>query len=390
MSSINRCDKPMPDKIKDKKFKILFVVQDLEMGGAEQLKFTIEKYIDKTRYETVYCCIRSIGTIGEEIVKRGGNVIVLNSMDNFYNIIATYKLCRLAKKIKPDLIHSMLFNANFHARIVGILLRIPVVIEEHGLYVWKKWYHILIDRVLSSFTNRVIAVSQSVKDFLIQQERLEPSKVTVVYDCVDPNFLETTTTRECERKKLLISEDIFVIGTVGNLREEKGHRILLHAFKQIHTQYKNAKLFIVGDGPLYSYLLDQARRMCIQDDVIFLKKRSNISGFLKALDLFVLPSTSEGLGIALIEAIAAGLPCIASNVGGIKEIAEGVQDVSLVRPNNPLQLGKAIVDEMTKQMASSIKEAEPGKISIKDIFTPQVYLARLDDIYRDIFTVTEN
>lgn len=365
------------------KKKILFVVQDLEIGGAEQLKLTIEKYIDKEKYDTIYCCIRSIGPIGEEIRRKGGSVTVLNTLDNFYNPVATRRLYKFAKKVNPDIIHSMLYNANFHARLVGMLLRKPVIIEEHGLYIWKRWYHILFDRWLANVTKKVIAVSQSVKDFLIDQERLDPKKVMVVYDCVDPNFLDTDTTRQEERRRLGVSDETFLIGTVGNLREEKGHRILLQALKQVLADYKSAKLYIVGDGPMYEYLLDQTRRMGIDKNVTFLKKKSDISGFLKALDLFVLPSTSEGLGLALIEAIAAGLPCIASNVGGIKEIAEGAEDVALVRLNNPQVLRSAISREIEKRESPGYRRRQPSKASIKDIFTPQVYLKRLDEIYRE-------
>lgn len=365
------------------KRKILFVVQDLEIGGAEQLKLTIEKYIGRDRYETVYCCIKTVGPIGVAIKKRGGNVIVLGTHHDFYNLKATYRLYRIVKSIKPDIIHSMLFNANFHARIVGILLRIPVIIEEHGLYIWKRWYHILIDKLLARFTKKVIAVSYSVKNFLITQENLDSNKVIVLHDCVDPNFLNIKTTRSKERKKLFVLDSTFVMGTVGNLREEKGHRILFHALKEVLVEYENTKLFIVGDGPLYVYLLEQVKRLAIRENVIFLKKRSDISGFLKALDLFVLPSTSEGLGIALIEAIAAKLPCIASNVGGIKEVTEGVKDIVLVRPNNPLELGRAIVRQIEKRKSLQYVNAGSEGVNIKDIFTPQVYLSHLEEIYNE-------
>ena len=323
----------------------------------------------------------------QEIKKRGGNVIVLNAVDNFYNIVATLRLYNLVKKIQPHIIHSMLFNANFHARIVGIMLKKPVIIEEHGLYIWKKWYHILIDKILAKSTKKVIAVSDSVKKFIINQEQLDSDKVIVLYDCVDPNFVKSKTKRGEERKKLSIADDVFLIGTVGNLREEKGHRILFHALKQVLSTYKNLKLFIVGDGPLYKYLLEQTKRLGIEKSVVFLKKKSNIAGFLRALDLFVLPSTSEGLGIALIEAIAAQLPCIASNVGGIKEIAEGVEDVTLVKPNNPMDLSNAIMFAIEKNKRLMRDHDFAEEMTIKYIFTPKTYLSHLEQIYKEAIKV---
>ena len=117
-----------------------------------------------------------------------------------------------------------------------------------------------------------------------------------------------------------------------------------------------------------------------------MKKRSDISGFLKALDLFVLPSTSEGLGIALIEAIAVKLPCIASNVGGIKEIAEGIENVVLVRPNNPLELGSAIIREIEKRKLLKYEDTDSEEMNIKDIFTPEVYLNHLEKVYNEALT----
>jgi glycosyltransferase involved in cell wall biosynthesis len=317
-------------------------------------------------------------------MKRGGTVIALNLKHDFYNAMATYRLYRLVTKLKPDIIHSMLFNANFHARLAGMFTGTPVIIEEHGLYIWKRWYHILIDRWLANFTEKVIAVSHSVKEFLIRQERLDSGKVMVLYDCVDPNFLKAESTRAEERRRIAVTDDTFVIGTVGNLREEKGHRILLHAFKQALKRDEKVRLFIVGDGPMYDYLLNQSRRLEIAGRVTFLKKQSNIAGFLKALDLFVLSSTSEGLGIALIEAIAVGLPCIASNVGGIKEVAEGAEGVNLVRPNNPLELGSAMRREIDRKRHAEHEKHPPYEMRIRDIFTPQVYLMRLEETYNEV------
>lgn len=366
----------------NRKKKILFVLQDMEMGGAEKLKLCIQKYIDKDRYDITYCCIKKIGMIGEEIIKNGGNVVVLNANDKFYNLIAAYRLYKLAKKVKPDLIQSALFNANFHARVIGMLIKTPVIIEEHGMYAWKRSYHILIDRLLAGFTYKVIVPSKSVRDFLLAQEGLDRDKITVLYNCVDIDLSDSKTTREGERKKLNISDGSFALGAVGSLRKEKGYDLLLGAFKQVLAKYGNTMLFIAGDGYLYESLVKKARILAIEKNVVFLGKRSDVSGFLKSLDLFVMPSLSEGLGIALLEAACMGVPCVASEIGGIREIAEKIKDIVMVEPNNV----KALADEIINKIKNNteVKRSVSGPKKTQEVFTPEFYINRLEDMYNSI------
>jgi glycosyltransferase involved in cell wall biosynthesis len=361
------------------KKKILFVLQALEIGGAEQLKLCVQKYINNDKYEILYCCIKNIGAIGEEIIKNGGNVISLDTNDKFYNLITTYKIYKLAKKMKPDLIQSALFNANFHARIVGILIKVPVIIEEHGMYVWKRWYHIFVDKALSCFTYKIIVPSKSVKDFLTAQGKINYDKIEVLYNCVDLDSSGLKTTKDKEKKRLGAGENDFVIGAVGNLRKEKGYDILLDAFKIVLGEHGKVMLFIVGDGYLYDSLVKKAKTLSIEKNVVFLGKRSDISGFLKALDLFVMPSLSEGLGTALLEAVSLGVPCIASEVGGIKEISKEQNEVILVKPNNAKALADAIINKIKNREEIEEYICSPNKL--KEIFTPEFYIKSLEGIY---------
>lgn len=368
--------------MKDSQKKILFVLQNLELGGAEQLKIIIEKYLAKEKYSITYCCIRKTGVIGNEIIKIGGDVVTFNSNDKFYNFFATYRLYKIVKKVKPDLIHSSLFNANFHARIVGILTNIPVITEEHGMYIWKRWYHIAIDRLLARFTYKIIAPSYSVKDFIIKQEKIKPAKIIVIYNPIDVERLKSNTTRIEARKSLNIDECDFVIGVVGNLRKEKGHSILLQAYKTVISKYRNVKLFIIGYGPLYGKLRNLSKDLKIEDNVTFMGKLTNIADFLKSLDLFVMPSLNEGFGIALIEAIYMKVPCIACNVGGIKEIAEQFPMINLIDPNNPEILSKAIMNQIINRTEFKISISDYN--DMKKVFTPKFYVNKLENLYDEL------
>lgn len=370
--------------INNPKKKILFVLQDLELGGAEKLKFIISKYINLEKYDITFCCINKRGTFGEEIARRGGKVIVLDLKDKFYNLTVTYKLYGLVKKIKPDLIHSALFNANFHARLVGILTNIPVIIEEHGMYTWKRWYHIAIDRLLERFTCKIITPSNSVKDFIIKQEKIEPDKIKVIYNCIDLRELKSDISKVEAKKNLNIDAHNFVIGVVGNLRKEKGHSILLQSLRGVISEHPNVKLFILGSGPLYEKLINMSKNLKIEKHVTFMGKVTNIADFLRSLDLFIMPSLNEGFGISLIEAIYMKVPCIASNVGGIKEIAGYCPEINLIEPDNVSILSAAITDKITKRAEFNMASSDQN--NIKEIFTPQFYVDRLNDLYGSILS----
>lgn len=359
------------------KKSILFVLQDMRVGGAEKLRLTIGKYIDKKIYKTSYCCIREVGPVGDEVIKNGGEVTCLDSDDRFFNLFATFKLYRAVTKIHPDIIHSVLFNANFHARIVGALSGIPVITEEQGMYGWKKGYHRVADRILSRFSYRIIAASQGVKDFLVKEDGIKPDKIAVIHNCIDPETLKADTTKYEERKRLGVSDADFVIGAIGNLRKEKGHSFLLEAIKKVKERHKKVKLFIVGDGPLRGHLITMSKELGVDRDVIFLGQKKEVAGFLKALDLFVMPSLSEGLGIALLEALFMSVPCIASSVGGMIEVAEKSSGVVLVEPGNPLKLADAIVDKIT----ISVRGAGNNNNGFPDIFMPRYYVHKLEEIY---------
>ncbi|MFA5388578.1 MAG: glycosyltransferase [Candidatus Omnitrophota bacterium] len=365
--------------VKPKK-KILFVLQDLTLGGAEQLKFIVEKHINKNDYSVTYCCIKKRGTIGDKIIKRGGDVIVFNLSDKFYNLIATYRLYRLVKSLKPDLIHSALFNANFHARLAGMLTKIPVITEEHGMYTWKRWYHIAIDIWLAKYTCKIIVPSNSVKEFIVTQEGIGFDKIEVIYNCIDPNALRSNVTRIEARKSLGLSADDFVVGVVGNLRKEKGHSVLLKAFEEVLNIHKNAKLLIAGYGPLDKQLKELSKELGVGEQVVFMGKVINIADFLKSLDLFVMPSLNEGFGIALIEAVYMNVPCIASDIGGIREIAKEFPSITLVAPNNAKALSITIIEAI----ASKNNCAAPStKTNMIRSFTPEFYIDQLEKLYEN-------
>ncbi len=300
---------------------VVFVHQHLQIGGAEVLRRTMLKRLCGHRqYRLVVCCLGHRGTIGDELEALGVRVIYLNAHQKFYNLFTTWKLLLALQRERPHIVQSSQFDANVHARLAAWWLRVPVVIiEEHGLYRWKRWYHQWIDRALLRWTDVVVAVSKSVEQWLVRQG-IAAGKIVVLPNCVDVERFSAERSKPAARRRLGYGADEMIIGTVGTLRWEKGHRHLIEAMRTVVDQHPSARLVVVGDGPLRRELERQAEKLQLEGRVDFLGQRRDHEELLASFDLFVLASVNESFGIALAEAMCTGLPCIATSVGGIPEV----------------------------------------------------------------------
>jgi len=370
------------------KIKILFVHQNLDIGGAEVLRKHVLSYLNKERYEADVCCIERRGRIGEEIETLGCRVIVLDRKINIFNSpFILWKLYRLIKKNKYDVIQSSLFYANFFGRVAGILARTPLlIIEEHGIFKWKNKYSffIWIDKFLARFTYRIICCSESVRDFTANQEGISNGKFLVLRNCLNFNSLDIPETKDEIRNRHFLRQDETIIGIVGVIKKEKGHLYLIDALNILSKKYKNLRLLIVGDGLLSDDIKERVDNLGINSSVLFLGWRDNIPQLLKAMDIFVLPSVSEGLGIALLEAMYMRLPVVASDVDGIPEIIYNEINGLLVPPKDSELLASAIEKLILDIGFSKRLGSKAREMVVKD-FSAQKYTTEIENIYTSFF-----
>ena len=369
------------------KIKILFVHQNLDIGGAEVLRKHVLSYLNKERYEADVCCIERRGRIGEEIETLGYKVVVLDRKINIFNSpFILWEMYRLIKKNKYDVIQSSLFYANFFGRVAGILARTPLlIIEEHGIFKWKNKhpFFIWIDRFLARFTYKIICCSESVRDFTANQEGISNDKFLVLRNCLNFNSLDIPETKDEIRKRHSLRQDETIIGIVGVIKKEKGHLYLIDAFNILSKKYKNLRLLIVGDGLLSDDIKKCVDNLGINRSVLFFGWRHDIPQLLKAMDIFVLPSVSEGLGIALLEAMYMKLPIVASDVEDIPEIAYNGINGLLVPPRDSELLASAI-EKLILDKRYAERLAEKAQEMVLEGFSAQRYTASLEEIYKSI------
>jgi glycosyltransferase involved in cell wall biosynthesis len=236
---------------------------------------------------------------------------------------------------RPHVVHTHLFHAE---ALVASLPRAPGTIRllthHHGdlFRVEKRRREQWIDKRAGRFFDRIVAVSSDVKRFLVERYRYDPNKIVVIHNGWTGEPRERS--RSSGRKS---------IACVANLRPQKGHTVLLRAMAIVCKRFPEADLFLAGDGPLLASLQEEVRRLGLSGKVHFLGRVEDVWPLLAETDVFALPSLSEPLGIAVMEAMAAGVPVVASAVGGVLEIVKDGVSGRLVPPNDAATLASSLI-----------------------------------------------
>lgn len=316
--------------------RILQLKTSANRGGAETicLDATVEM---RDRGVEVVTIVGEDGWLVREMRKRSLEVHVARF--GFMGILG------IARARRPDVffIHGARMNAV--GVIVGKMLGIPVVAVEHSVGKVGSTTGIrnAIDRILGLGNARRIAVSDAVARMQVDQKLVGAEKVTIVPNGIRlSKSVERTTDRGRLRRSLGLPEEATLLISVGRLDEAKGQVYLLRALAGVSAPGSDLRLIILGDGPLRNELAGEAERLGILQRVDLRGGVDNVGEFLDASDIFVLPSLWEGLPMAMLEAMNAGLPVVATGVGGIPEVLSHEANGLLCRPADVEDLRRAI------------------------------------------------
>jgi glycosyltransferase involved in cell wall biosynthesis len=325
--------------------RVLFIIGSLPIGGAENQVVTLASTINGDRYNVRVCCLRSEGVLANILKSNGIPVVSLNLRLRSLPI-AVYKLYKLTKTIKPQIVHTHLTEADLWGRLVAKLAGVLVIITTiHGRYYWRKpKLRLFIDQLINHITDKVITVTDEIRQSYIKLHRISIQKIITIPNTVDIDRFGVQSSRNELRNQLGVKDCEHLIGTVARLEQVKRLDQFLEAARAVCDVVSNVKFIIVGDGPLREELESQAWQLnLVPQFVSFLGSRKDIPDLLSAMDYFVLSSESEGLPVALLEAMAASKPIIASRVGGIPEVIQDGYNGLLVSAHDPTGLAKAIL-----------------------------------------------
>ena len=362
--------------------RVLHLITRLPIGGAERLLVDVVRRLDPARFESLVCCIQAKGPLADELERAGVRVLCLNRMQSKrFDWGAVRDLTRLFRGERIALVHSHLYHANLYGRIAAWLAGVPAVATVHNVYTRSKLHRRLLNRFLSRKSARVIAVSAEVRDDLVGRDGIDPRRVATIHNGIDLRRVETSLTREQARQRLGIPDQAIAIGCIGRLEEQKGHRFLLEACHLLQEDLQ-FKVVFAGDGRLRQELERKAHELGLSPNVGFLGPRSDVAEILRALDIYVMPSLWEGLSLAMLEAMAAGLPLVISDVSGVTQ-AFGDEECGVrVPPRDAPALAEAIRD-LAESPERRKRLGEAGHRRVRAEFDIEVMIRRLTAVYED-------
>ncbi|MDA2921964.1 glycosyltransferase [Patescibacteria group bacterium AH-259-L07] len=323
------------------KKKILHLITGLEIGGAEYSLLKTIPTLEK-EFNNLVCAIKGHGVVGKKLAKAGVSIIYLD-VKSLLDIGVIKRYRRVLKQFQPDLQINYLIHADLFGRIFGRIFRVPKIISFLRTKLLIKPYLLIVDKLSSGLIDHYFAVSQAVKTLYVMKLGINPDKLTVIPNGVElKRFQLKYTEKNKIRKTLNLDELDQVMIYVARLQVMKGHDILLQAIYQLRQEFPRIQLLLVGDGKLRPGLENFVTRHQLKKHVLFLGSRLDIPEVLSASNIFVFPTLYEGMPNALLEAMAAQLPIVATDIEENRELIRHRHSGLLVKPKNPHQLAGAI------------------------------------------------
>jgi glycosyltransferase involved in cell wall biosynthesis len=347
-------------------------------GGAETVVASLAAGLDRSRFRSVVCLFRD-GWLRERCEGLGleTHIIPIHGMLDLRWLRA---FCGLLRERGVGLIHAHEFGANTYGTLAGCLSRIPVIATVHGRHYYADSVRRRLAYRLVSRAAVMVAVSQDLRRFIIDATGVSAARVAVVHNGIAPAASVPAKARARLRHELGLVDGQQIVTMVGSLYAIKGHRFLVEAAPRILQSCPSAVFLIAGRGDCDAELRDQARRLGIGGRVRLLGLREDIPVLLAISDLFVQPSLSEGLSIAILEAMRAGCPVVTTRVGGNSELVIDGETGLLVPPRDVEQLAAAVIDLLIDP-ARARRLGDKGLAFVADRFGLQAMVDGYEAIY---------
>lgn len=355
--------------------RIAFCITDLDPGGAERALVHLVTSLDRTEWDPVVFCLSEPGALVPELEAAHVPVVCLgaNRGDGFFRRLrCVWNLTRELRALspRPRLMQTFLFHANLAGRIAGRLARLDRIVS--GIRVAEKGsrWHLWLDWLTNWLVDINVCVSQAVADFSRESGGLDSQKLRVIPNGVD--YERFADAEPADLTTLGIPHECQVIITVGRLDEQKGHRFVIEAMPAVLRQQSDARLLIVGKGPLQNELLHLSRQLGVANNIHFAGWRPDVPALMRASHCLVLASIWEGMPNVVLEAMAAGIPIVSTEVEGVKELLEPNVSGLVVQVGSVNEISSGICrilanSELAKKLAKSSQQSAREEFTIERI-----------------------
>ena len=367
---------------------VLHVIYRLAMGGLENGLVNLINHMPAGRYRHAIVCLTDFTDFRERLCSPAVPVLALNKEPGL-DLSVYRKLWSIIRDMKPMIVHTRNLPT-FEMAALAALARVPYRIHgEHGRDLHDAYgtnrKFLIFRKVLDIAVHHYVAVSQDLERWLQNMVTVVPKKVSQIYNGVDTQVFHAPTQKGRDVfPKGFASLDQVVIGTVGRLQQVKDHATLIRGLasliKRDPAMADKFRLMIVGDGPLKMELEQLVGESHLTDMVWMSGARTDIPRLLQGMDIFVLPSEAEGISNTILEAMASGLPVIATRVGGNAELVVEGETGLLIPPKDPRALGLAVMSYLQdRRMMQSHGEA--GRMRVETEFSMRAMVEHYLQVY---------
>lgn len=323
-------------KMTQERIRLLYLITEYCVGGAEKAMVRIVSRLDKSKYDiTVAALRRGDGRLLPELEKIGVRIEILGARGKYDVLRVAFRLYNLIKELKTQVLVCSLFHPMILGRFIGKISAIPVIVNWEHNENFGGSPRLLLNRITVSFSNKIICDSKRVGTELKKCLHIPDNLIAIV----PIGGIDLTRYRYQQRDV----RPTIAVGSVGYLIEQKGYIYLIEAAKMVLEEKNNVNFSIVGDGSEFNNLQELIRDLSLSEKVKLLGFRSDIPNILPKWDIYVQPSLWEGLCITVVEAMASGLPVVATSVGGIPESVVNGYNGFLVSPRDPEMLANKIL-----------------------------------------------
>ena len=374
--------------------RIFFVIDTLKTGGAQQQLLYLIQSLESAGHRTALCSLWPLMKWQDRFFQAGTHLVYVHKRSRL-DISIIWRLASAMRQFRPDIVHTWLTTGNLWGRLAARLARVPVVIASvrtvspgdlPASFVW-------IDRLLARMTDTLICNSRA-GCLEVQGAHIHARRgCRVVYNGLDASAYADADAKQADRgasdgyrRQLGLRPAGPVVGTVGRLVPQKDHRTFLEAMGKVHDGGVAAQAVIVGEGDLRPALEVLCGELGLRDSVVFAGARSDVPALMHLFDVFVLSSLWEGLSNVSMEAMAAGRPVVATDVGGTAELVETGMTGLLVPPGDPDRLAGAVL-ALLRDPARARRMGEAGQQRVVSQFSLERMVSETENIYTELLSL---
>lgn len=361
------------------------VVRSLDTGGQEVMVARLVERLDPARFRSTVISLQGGGWLADQLQARGFEVLCLNAPEA-WSPATIAQTAKILRKKRVDVVHCHNRKALLYGGLAGTLApRTRLVYTKHGASHWDGGPTALLGRFVMRRSRAVVAVSQDIERGVRAGNWASGQRLHTVLNGVDLEQFRPRADRAEVRQSIGIPTTALVVGTVARLSPEKDQATLLRAFAQVAMALPEARLLLVGDGALRAELEALARELRISERTHLLGERTDVAELLGAMDVFCLPSLTEGTSLTLLEAMATGLPVVATAVGGTPEVVAHETSGLLVEAGRPERLAEALC-RVLQNGTLGARFGAAGREIVGERYSMQRMVERYAAIYQQILS----